>query len=65
MEDKNKVTGPIGTSGDGVSMSKDALIAEAKEAVKPFKLDFKRVDWYTIYVSSFSNLCIGMYYNPS
>lgn len=30
----------------------EAVIEEAQEAVKPFRLDFKRVDWYTIYVSN-------------
>jgi hypothetical protein len=52
MEDDDHVTGPRGTEGGSGSLKKDFLIAEAKEAVKPFKSDFKRVDWYTIYVST-------------
>jgi phenol 2-monooxygenase len=55
VEGMDQVLGPVGTHGDGGPLNKDILIAEAKEAVKPFKLDFKRVDWHTIYVSRISN----------
>jgi phenol 2-monooxygenase len=43
------VTGPAVENG---GLELEAVIEEAQEAVKPFRLDFKRVDWYTIYVSS-------------
>jgi phenol 2-monooxygenase len=46
------VTGPAVENGGLGGLKLEAVIEEAQEAVKPFRLDFKRVDWYTIYVSS-------------
>ena len=51
MDDEDRVGGRRGSDeGDG-SLQKEFFMAEAKEAVKPFTLEFKRVEWCTIYVS--------------
>lgn len=44
------VTGASGEVGGKGQLKEEAIIAEAKEAVKPFRLDFQRIDWFTIYV---------------
>lgn len=31
----------------------EVAMQEAQEAVKPFKLEFKKLDWFTLYVSAF------------
>jgi phenol 2-monooxygenase len=46
------VAGPAVENGGLGGLKLEAVIEEAQEAVKPFRLDFKRVDWYTIYVSN-------------
>jgi phenol 2-monooxygenase len=33
----------------GDKMTEAQAMEEAKAAVAPFSLDFKRVDWYTVY----------------
>jgi len=48
---EGSLTVPGGENGGVGSLKEEAVIAEAKEAVKPFRIDFKRVDWFTIYVS--------------
>jgi len=54
MDDEDRVGGRRGSDeGDG-SLQKEFFMAEAKEAVKPFTLEFKRVEWCTIYVSRLS-----------
>ena len=35
--------------GAGENISLEDVIFEAKEALKPFTLDFKAVDWWTVY----------------
>jgi phenol 2-monooxygenase len=40
-----------GVGEDGVGVTEEAVIAEAKEALRPFNVTFKKVDWFTIYVS--------------
>ncbi|KAF9468252.1 FAD binding domain-containing protein [Collybia nuda] len=34
---------------DGSSITEDAVIAAAKNAVQPFSLEFEKIDWWTVY----------------
>lgn len=51
--------GPRGENGGTGTLKEEALIIEAQEACKPFKLDFKRVDWFTVYVSVGLCTCVS------
>jgi phenol 2-monooxygenase len=35
---------------DGEGVSEEAIMEEARLAMKPFDLEFEKVDWFTIYV---------------
>lgn len=41
--------------GGEKGVTEEVVIAEAREALAPFEVEFVRVDWFTIYVSCYSS----------
>jgi hypothetical protein len=38
-------------------IAEDEIVKEAKLALRPFEVDFQRVDWFTVYVRHYSRVC--------
>lgn len=38
-------------------IAEDEIVKEAKLALRPFEVDFQRVDWFTVYVRRYSRFC--------